>query len=143
MDTRVGLGKVWRWRSKFFQEWGGLATSSWPKYRGNSRNTGQATGSGVLGEQYWSTAAGTTDRVEGSAIIGPDGAVYIGADDGRVYAFNGATGTFLWATVVQTAGVDSTPALGADGLLYVGAGHSVIAPFCCDRHSKVALRHGG
>jgi outer membrane protein assembly factor BamB len=108
---------------------GSLATSSWPKYRGNSRNTGQATGSGAIGEQQWRTAAGTTDRVEGSAIIGPDGAVYIGADDGRVYAFNGATGAVLWATNVQTAGIDSTPALGADGLLYVGAGHSVVALF--------------
>jgi outer membrane protein assembly factor BamB len=105
----------------------GLATSSWSKYRGNSRNTGKATGRGAVGKLLWSTAAGTADRVEGSAIIGPDGSVYIGADDGRVYAFNGVTGAVRWATFVQTAGVDSTPALGADGLLYVGAGHSVVA----------------
>ena len=106
----------------------GLATSSWPKYRGNSRNTGQAAGRGATGKlKLWSTAAGTADRVEGSAIFGPDGSVYIGADDGRVYAFNGMSGAILWATIVQTAGVDSTPALGADGFLYVGAGHSVVA----------------
>jgi outer membrane protein assembly factor BamB len=65
--------------------------------------------------------------VEGSAIIGPEGTVYIGADDGRVYALNGATGAILWATTVHTAGADSTPVLGADGCLYVGAGHSVVA----------------
>jgi outer membrane protein assembly factor BamB len=72
-------------------------------------------------------AAGTADRVEGSAVIGSEGTVYIGADDGRVYAFNGATGDIPWATVVQTEGVDSTPVLGVDGSLYVGAGSSVVA----------------
>jgi outer membrane protein assembly factor BamB len=75
----------------------------------------------------WTVAAGTTDRVEGSAVIGPEGTVYIGADDGRLYAFNGATGAIRWATTVQDRGVDSTPALGADGSMYVGAGHSVVA----------------
>jgi outer membrane protein assembly factor BamB len=114
--------------SNFSRNGLGLATSSWPKYRGNLRNTGQTAGRGATGKlKPWSTAAGTADRVEGSAIIGPDGSVYIGADDGRVYAFNGITGAILWSTIVQTAGVDSTPVLGADGLLYVGAGHSVVA----------------
>jgi outer membrane protein assembly factor BamB len=105
----------------------GLARSAWPKYRGNLGNTGQASGYGATGELRWSAAAGTTDRVEGSAIIGPEGTVYIGADDGRIYAFNGATGAILWATTVQTEGADSTPVLGADGSLYVGAGSSVVA----------------
>jgi outer membrane protein assembly factor BamB len=115
--------------SDFSRNGRGLATSNWPKYRGNLRNTGQASGRGCVGELRWNVPAGTADRVEGSAIIGPDGSVYIGVDDGRVYAFNGSTGAVLWATIVQTAGVDSTPALGADGLLYVGAGHSVVALF--------------
>jgi outer membrane protein assembly factor BamB len=75
----------------------------------------------------WSTALGGTDRVEGSAIIGPDGTVYIGADDGKVYALDGFTGAIRWATTVQPAGADSTPVLGADGCLYMGAGHSVLA----------------
>jgi outer membrane protein assembly factor BamB len=105
----------------------GLAKSAWPKYRGNLGNTGQASGFGATGALCWSTAAGAADRVEGSAIIGPEGTVYIGADDGRVYALNGVTGAILWATQVQSAGVDSTPALGADGSLYVGAGHAVVA----------------
>jgi outer membrane protein assembly factor BamB len=105
----------------------GLASSAWPKLRGNLGNTGRASGFGATGNLRWSMAAGTSDRVEGSAIIGPEGTVYIGADDGKVYAFHGATGAILWVTTVQTAGVDSTPVLDADGLLYVGAGHSVVA----------------
>jgi outer membrane protein assembly factor BamB len=105
----------------------GLANSVWPKYRGNLANAGWASGFGATGKLRWSTAAGTADRVEGSAILGPEGTVYIGADDGRVYAFDGVTGAIRWATMVQTAGADSTPVLGADGSLYVGAGSSVVA----------------
>jgi outer membrane protein assembly factor BamB len=105
----------------------GLASSVWPKYRGNLENTGRASGVGAGGALRWSTAAGNADRVEGSPIIGPDGVVYIGADNGAVVALDGATGNIRWATTVQKAGVDSTPALGADGILYVGAGHAVVA----------------
>jgi outer membrane protein assembly factor BamB len=105
----------------------GLAHSSWPKYRGNLNNTGQSSGYGATGRLLWSTPAGATDRVEGSAILGPQGSVFIGADDGRLYAMDGLTGVIRWATVLQKAGVDSTPALSADGTLFVGAGHFVIA----------------
>jgi outer membrane protein assembly factor BamB len=105
----------------------GLASAVWAKYRGNLGNTGQGSGSGATGVLRWSTAAGGADRVEGSPIIGPDGVVYIGADDGRFYAFNGATGVIVWATALQTAGVDSSAALGADGTIYVGAGSAMVA----------------
>jgi outer membrane protein assembly factor BamB len=91
------------------------------------KNTGQAPGYGANGTLRWSAAAGYADRVEGSPVIGLDGTVYIGADDGRVYAFNGVTGAIRWATTVQTAGADSTPVLGADHSLYVGAGNGVVA----------------
>jgi outer membrane protein assembly factor BamB len=109
------------------QNGSGLARSAWPKYRGNIENTGQSSGFGAIGTLRWSAAAGYADRVEGSPVIGFDGTVYVGADDGSVYAFNGATGDIRWATMVQTAGADSTPVLGADGSLYVGAGNSVVA----------------
>jgi outer membrane protein assembly factor BamB len=114
-------------RTTASEEGRGLASSAWPKYRGNAGNTGQASGYGATGVLRWCTALGTTDRVEGSAVIGPDGTVYIGADDGKVYALNGVTGATRWSTMVQTAGADSTPVLGADGRLYMGAGHSVLA----------------
>lgn len=100
----------------------GLASSVWPKYRGNLGNTGMRSGFGANGNLRWRTVAGASGRVEGSAIIGPEGTVYIGADDGKVYAFQGVTGAILWATRVQSAGVDSTPVLDANGSLYVGAG---------------------
>jgi outer membrane protein assembly factor BamB len=105
----------------------GLAISAWPKYRGNLENAARGSGYGATGELRWSVPAGNADRVEGSPIVGPDGTVYIGADNGMVFALDGTTGNVLWATTIQAAGADSTPALGADGSLDVGAGHDVAA----------------
>jgi outer membrane protein assembly factor BamB len=105
----------------------GLARSAWPKYRGDISNTGQGKGSGARNSLRWVAAAGIADRVEASPVIGPDGTIYIGADDGRVYAINGATGVIRWAVTVQSEGIDSSAAIGVDGTVYVGAGESVVA----------------
>jgi outer membrane protein assembly factor BamB len=105
----------------------GLARSAWPKYRGDLSNTGQGKGSGARNSLRWVTAAGMTDRVEASPVIGLNGMIYIGADDGKLYAINGATGDIHWAVTVQTQGVDSSAAIGVDGTIYVGAGESVVA----------------
>jgi hypothetical protein len=46
--------------------------------------------------------------------------VYVGSLDQKVYALNGATGQKLWE--FQTgSGVDSSPAIGTDGTVYVGS----------------------
>jgi outer membrane protein assembly factor BamB len=105
----------------------GLARSAWPKYRGDIWNTGQGKGSGAKNSLRWVTAAGVTDRVEASPVIGSDGTIYIGADDGKVYAIDGITGVIRWAVTVQSQGVDSSAAIGVDGTVYVGAGESVVA----------------
>jgi outer membrane protein assembly factor BamB len=105
----------------------GLARSAWPKYRGDIRNTGQGQGSGALNFLRWVTDAGMTDRVEASPVIGSDGTIFIGADDGKVYAIDGTTGVIHWAVTVQSEGVDSSAAIGFDGTIYVGAGESVVA----------------
>lgn len=105
----------------------GLAQSPWPKYRGDAGNTGRGPGAGAMNTLLWSTAAGSADRVEASAVIGADGTVYLGADDGKVYAYNGATGAIRWAVTVQRQGVDASAAVGAGGVVYVGAGHAMVA----------------
>jgi outer membrane protein assembly factor BamB len=44
--------------------------------------------------------------------------VYVGSDDGNVYALDAASGTKKWAYPI--GGMDSSPAV-ADGVVYVGA----------------------
>jgi len=59
-------------------------------------------------------------RVISSPAIGPDGTVYVGSDDFKVYALDGKSGAKKWEFVTG-GGVDSSPALGANGILYVAS----------------------
>jgi eukaryotic-like serine/threonine-protein kinase len=45
--------------------------------------------------------------------------VYVGSEDGRIYAIDATSGQELWH-VVTGAQIDSSPAL-ANGILYVGS----------------------
>lgn len=55
--------------------------------------------------------------VDGSPSLGPDGTIYVGADDGRVHALR-QDGSLKWSFVAQ-ADIRSTVAVGQDGDLYV------------------------
>jgi len=69
------------------------------------------------GAKLWEFA--TEGAVNSSAAIGPDGAVYFGSADGKVYALN-SNGSLRW--VQRTGGgVSSSPAVGGDGTVYVGS----------------------
>ena len=53
--------------------------------------------------------------------ISPDGtAVYHGADDGHLYARNTSNGSVKWKSPYTYGGVQSSPAIGSDGTIYVG-----------------------
>jgi outer membrane protein assembly factor BamB len=70
----------------------------------------------------------TGDKVSGtSPAIGSDGTVYIGSDDGKVYAMDGKSGAKKWE--FKTWGyLKSSPAIGPDGTVYVGSwDHKVYA----------------
>jgi sugar lactone lactonase YvrE len=57
------------------------------------------------------------DKVVSSPAIGADGTVYVGSDDGFLYAIK-PDGSLLWKyEVIDT--VRSSPAIGADGTIYV------------------------
>ncbi len=88
------------------------------------------------GERLWDFQVGNDfsrpHGVKSSAAISPDGTVYVGAwfyscatepgggciEVGSVYALNGATGEILWLAG-SSAEVNSAPAIGANGTLYV------------------------
>ena len=58
-----------------------------------------------------------------SPAIGDDGTVYIGSEDKKVYALDGATGTKKWEfeTGKSQYGVRSSPVIGPDGTIYIGS----------------------
>jgi outer membrane protein assembly factor BamB len=55
-----------------------------------------------------------------SPAIGPDGTVYIGSMDDKLYSVS-PTGSINW-TVIMGAPIYSSPAVSADGTIYVGSG---------------------
>ena len=61
---------------------------------------------------------GTTCPPQPSAL---NGTVYVGSGDKKLYAINGKAGVKLWE--FETGGiVESSPAIGSDGTVYVGSG---------------------
>jgi outer membrane protein assembly factor BamB len=51
-----------------------------------------------------------------------NGVVYVGSDDGNVYALNASTGAPLWSFATGDAIYRSSPAV-ANGVVYVGSAH--------------------
>jgi PKD repeat protein len=81
----------------------------------------------TVGEERWKVAVGTK-LTNSSPVVGPDGTIYIGSNNGLAAVQpNGANtaGTLLWTFPTLINGVvgmvDNTPALASDGSLYVGA----------------------
>jgi glucose dehydrogenase len=74
----------------------------------------------------------TGGAVPSSPAIGPDGTVYFGSRDKKLYALSGKSGVKLWEFKTGTgelvSGVHSSPAIGSDGTVYVGStGHKLYA----------------
>ena len=62
----------------------------------------------------------TRGEIDSSPAIGPDGTVYIGSDDGALYAVDPETGVEIWK--FQTGDpVKTCPAIGPDGTIYFGS----------------------
>ena len=79
---------------------------------------------GTPGTQKWAFQTG--DRVISSPAIGPDGTIYVGSNDKKLYAIN-PNGTRKWA--FSTGGVvKSSPAIGPDGTIYVGS-YNILDPY--------------
>jgi outer membrane protein assembly factor BamB len=61
----------------------------------------------------------TGNEVYSSPAVGPDGTIYVGSKDSKLYAIN-PDGTLRW-TVSGTYSFDCSPAVGPDGTVYMGA----------------------
>jgi hypothetical protein len=73
----------------------------------------------VPGDTKWEFWAGH-GALNSSPAIGADGTLYVGSDDGNLYALDGTVGAPKWAFLTGDS-VYSSPAIGADGTVYVGS----------------------
>ena len=93
------------------------ALGDWPMFRGNSGQSGVA--SGELAEDLelaWSFLAG--GAIVSSPVVA-DGRVFFGCDDGKLHALNFETGEELWT--LTTEDIIEAPPMVNGGTVYVGS----------------------
>ena len=97
------------------------ASGAWPMFNHDLAHTGlsQFDTSANTGTQEWKFTTGS--GVYSSAVIGPNGDIYVGSSDTKLYAIKHSDHTQKWA--FTTGGdVRSSPAISADGnTIYVGS----------------------
>jgi outer membrane protein assembly factor BamB len=95
---------------------GGSGTDDWTMFRHDAQHSGYSTSTAPSTNQtQWSFTTGS-DVYSSPAVA--DGKVYIGANDGRIYCLNAATGALIWT--YKTGNDARSPAV-ADGKVYVGS----------------------
>lgn len=103
------------------------ADGPWPMTRRDAAHTGRSPLNGPATEKLtWTFSTGRSEEkggIETDPTIGPDGTVYIGANNGILYALDGVTGEIRWAfpTLFDTFAIYSTVALDRQGHVHFGA----------------------
>jgi outer membrane protein assembly factor BamB len=115
-----------------------LAESPWPTYRGDLKRTGRSNFKGPATNQLrWVFSTGLSEKeggIETDPVIGPDGTLYIGSNNGIFYALSPENGSIRWAfpTAFDTFAIYSTPFVDQQAIVYFGAKdgnvHAVRAP---------------
>jgi len=97
----------------------GPMDSAWPMHGHDNRHTGLSPNSTAnnLGEEKW-WFFNDELFIEGSPVVDNDGMIYFGCWDYYLYAIN-PNGSFKWKCYIG-GGVDSSPAIDENGVLYVG-----------------------
>ena len=74
------------------------------------------------GNQRWVyPASGTVTGIYSSPAVAADGTIYVGADDGKLYALNPANGTKIWEFIEASSppqSFSSAPIVGPNGMIY-------------------------
>ena len=73
-----------------------IDTNNWPMYLHDPGHTGYTPSAGPMTNQtLWSFQTGSTNVKSSPAVV--DGIVYVGAEDGRLYALDATSGEEIWA----------------------------------------------
>jgi len=112
----------------------------WPMFRYNAQHTGRCTydTSGNSGQLKWRYQTGS--KVYSSPAVGLDGTIYVGSDDGYLYAIY-PDGNQKWKYQINSA-VRSSPAIGLDGTIYVGSDDGYLYATYPDGRLKWTFRTG-
>jgi outer membrane protein assembly factor BamB len=108
-----------------------LSSCDWPQFRGGPEHTGYAStetkiGVGNVGTLVEKWTATTGGIVHSSPAV-VNGVVYVGSEDGKLYAFNATGGALLW-TATTGGPVDSSPAV-VNNVVYVGSNDGKLYAF--------------
>ena len=94
-----------------------MSNADWTMFRYDTSHSGAGTGNPALTTTLiWKYA--TNGPVESSPAVA-GGVVYVGSDDGNIYAFNATNGVQLWNYSTGNS-VYSSPAV-VSGVVYVGS----------------------
>lgn len=106
------------------------AVESWPSFQYDAGNSGHAEGRGPRGNltEVWSFER--EGKMRGGPVISEDGVVYIGSDEGTMYALDLEDGSLVWSTEIPVP-VSRVPIV-SDDLVLVSTTDGVYA---FDRHS--------
>ena len=76
---------------------------------------------GFPGTVKWSSGLIAGNNFDSPAAIGANGRIYVGKQDGYLYAFLPGSGTYKWRLSLDSSsdGITSAPAIGADGTIYL------------------------
>ncbi|MCL4557991.1 MAG: PQQ-binding-like beta-propeller repeat protein [Deltaproteobacteria bacterium] len=94
--------------------------SSWPRFHRDIGSTGLSpiNTASTTGALAWAYATG--DYVYSSPVIGWDGTIYVGSEDGRLYAVS-PNGGSRWSYATGGPIWYSSPAVSANGTIYIGS----------------------
>ncbi|MCB1219577.1 MAG: PQQ-binding-like beta-propeller repeat protein [Planctomycetales bacterium] len=93
--------------------------SAWSQYRGDQTGAGISFFPGaVTNNVRWEILL--PGGVRSTAAIAGDGTIYVGCDDGSLYALDSATGAIKWSFTTGGS-IQSSPAIAADGTIYFGS----------------------
>jgi outer membrane protein assembly factor BamB len=107
--------------------------TDWSQFHSTVRRTGLSTSTAIDRKSVpsmgivWSAATGPTEEGINSSPAVVDGIAYVGSDDGRLWAFDAATGAVVWSRATEGQ-VRSAP--GVDGgLVIVGSSDGTVRAF--------------